>query len=99
MEPISRQASLRFGTFNTLLGTNGGFPASFSGFTFTLTPDSGEFLNVSDVFLAGDDPAAAHIFVNGPNCKGACASGFAADPTAASAVPEPARRWVSLRTV
>lgn len=79
-----------FGRFNTLVGTNGGFSASLSAFTFTLTPKTGEFSNASDVFLTGDDPAAAHVFVSSPDCKGACTSGFAADPAPASATPEPA---------
>lgn len=85
----SKQIS-SFGKFDTLVGTNGGFSASLSTFTFTLTPKTGDFADASDVFLAGDDSAAAHVFVDNPDCKGACTSGFAADPAGASAVPEPA---------
>lgn len=85
----SKQIS-SFGKFNTVVGKNGGFSAAVSELTFTLTPKSGEFSDASDVFLAGNDPGAAHIFVNSPNCKGACTSGFAADPSAVSPTPEPA---------
>lgn len=82
----------QFGKFNTVVGTNGGYPASINSLSFVL---DGSFANASSVLTPnGDDQlAAAHVFVTGSVCNGAaCATGFAGDatPTTPTPTPEPA---------
>lgn len=80
----------QFGKFNTVVGTNGGYPASINSLSFVL---GGSFANASSVLTPnGDDQlAAAHVFVTGSICNGAaCATGFAGDATPATPTPEPA---------
>ena len=92
--PTANQAD-GFGNFNFTLDNTDGFSNAVSSLTFTVTCASCNWIAASSVLAPNSlgNHAAAHIFVSGPGCTGACTTGFASDGPNPP-VPEPASMFL-----